>query len=104
MVISSETMNLPEKYIYPAVFTYEEGYEIAVTFPDLPGCTSSGATEAEALAMGREALGLHLWSMEQDHDDIPPATPFMAVDLEENERAVLIEVYMPAIRLSQTNA
>ena len=35
-------MKLQDKYVYPAIFTYEDGYEIAVTFPDLPGCTTSG--------------------------------------------------------------
>lgn len=29
-----------ERYFYPAVFTYEEGQEIAVTFPDLDAATS----------------------------------------------------------------
>jgi predicted RNase H-like HicB family nuclease len=61
-------MKKRDKYIYPAIFTCEEGYEIAVTFPDLPGCATSGEDEAEALAMAKDAL---------------------------------VDVYMPAIRLSQ---
>ena len=52
-------MQKVERYLYPAVLTYEEGYEIAVTFPDLPGCATSGEPEKEAIAAGREALGLH---------------------------------------------
>lgn len=96
-------MKLPERYVYPAVFTYEEGYEIAVTFPDLPGCATSGETEAEALAMAKEALGGHLWCMEQDNDEIPAPIALMEVELEENERSVLIDVYMPSIRLAQIN-
>lgn len=96
-------MKLPERYVYPAVFTYEEGYEIAVTFPDLPGCATSGETEAEALAMAKEALGGHLWCMEQDNDEIPAPIALMEVELEENERSVLIDIYMPSIRLAQIN-
>ena len=92
-----------DKYVYPAIFTYEDGYDIAVTFPDIPGCTSCGATESEALTMGREALALHLWSMEKDDDDIPPSTPLHDIRFNENETVVLIDVFMPAIRLSQEN-
>lgn len=92
-----------DRYIFPAVLTYEEGYEIAVTFPDLPGCATSGATEEEAIAMGREALGLHLWGMETDGDEIPEPSGLRNVDTEENEIACMIDVYMPAVRLSQEN-
>lgn len=96
-------MKKQDKYIYPAVFTYEDGYEIAVTFPDLPGCATSGKDDAEALEMAKDALGGHLWCMENDQDEIPIPTRFQDVALENNERAVLVEVYMPVVRLSQEN-
>lgn len=96
-----------EKYVYPAVFTYEEGNDtdgsdtIAVTFPDLPGCTTSGTDELDAFAMAKEALGGHLWCLEKDGDEIPNPTRLCDVKLDANEQAVLIDVFMPAIRLSQ---
>lgn len=93
----------PDRYVYPAVFTYEDGYEIAVTFPDLPGCATSGADDADALAMAKEALGGHLYCMEEDGEEIPLATPLKEVKPEGNRRAVLIDVFMPAIRLAQNN-
>jgi predicted RNase H-like HicB family nuclease len=94
-------MKKQDKYVFPAVFTYEEGYEIAVTFPDLPGCATSGADEPEALAMAKDALGGHLWFLEKDDDEIPAPTRLCDVKLEDNEQAALIDVYMPAVRLSQ---
>jgi predicted RNase H-like HicB family nuclease len=45
-----------------------------VWFPDLPGCVSYGATVTEAQAMAEEALGLHIYGMEQDDDEIPEAS------------------------------
>ena len=54
---------LPERYIYPAVFTYEEGEEIAVVFPDLDVATS-GENDADALTSARELLGAVLYGME----------------------------------------
>lgn len=96
-------MKKKDTYLYPAIFTYEEGEEIAVTFPDLPGCATSGADDKEAYDMARDALGGFMWCLEDDGDDIPKATPLAEVEVEENERAVLVEVFMPAIRLAQQN-
>lgn len=93
---------LPERYIYPAVFTYEKGEEIAVAFPDLDVATS-GENDADALASARELLGAVLYGMEEDGDPIPAPTPLNAVKLEENERAALVDVYMPSIRLAKVN-
>jgi len=96
-------MKRPERYTYPAVFAYVEGYEIAVTFPDLPGCATCGIDDANALLMGQEAMGLHIWGMESDNDVIPVPTRLCDVVVQSNERAVLISVFMPTIRLSQVN-
>lgn len=65
--------NLPERYCYPAVFTYEEGQEIAVVFPDLELATS-GKDDADAFFSARDALGGRLELMEEDSDVIP--SPF----------------------------
>ena len=89
-------MKKPDNYIFPAILTYEDGYDIAVTFPDLPGCATSGSDE-------EEALGGHLWCMEIDGDAIPEPSKIKDVKLDENEVVVLIEVYMPVIRLAHEN-
>lgn len=94
---------MADRYVFPAVLTYEEGYEIAVTFPDLPGCATSGEDDAEALAMGKEALGLHLWGMELDGDEIPSPSKIKDIELDEGEVIAMVEVYMPSVRLAQEN-
>jgi predicted RNase H-like HicB family nuclease len=96
-------MKKPDRYVYPAVLTYEDGYEIAVTFPDLPGCATSGKTDTEALMMAKEALGLHLWGMENAGDELPAPSPIRDIELEAGEIVALVEVYMPSVRLSQEN-
>lgn len=59
--------------IYTAVFhPPENGSEVGVTFPDLPGCVSSGATVADALVNAAEALSGHLAVMKADGDPLPP--------------------------------
>lgn len=37
-------------------YSAEDGGGFLITFPDLPGCMSSGETEAEAISNGREAF------------------------------------------------
>jgi len=48
--------------------------------------------------MASDALGLHLYSLEEDNDEIPNPTPISDIRLESNQAVVLIEVYMPTMR------
>lgn len=95
-------MKKPERYFYPAVFTYETGKEIAVVFPDL-NCATSGINDNDALMSARELLGCVLYGLEEDGEEIPEPTPLTQVKAEENERTALIDVYMPTIRQAQVN-
>ena len=96
-------MKKENRQMYPAIFTYEDGYEIAVTFPDFPGCATSGEDEQEALQMARDALGGRLWCMEDDGEAFPEPTSISDIALESNECVVLVDVYLPAVRLAQEN-
>lgn len=87
-------MKKVEHYFYPAVFTYEPDQEIAVTFPDLD-VAASGENEDDALISVRELLGLTLYGMEEDGDSIP--TSLSKIHTQENEQAVLVDMYMPCI-------
>lgn len=95
-------MKKPDRYFYPAVFTFEPGREIAVVFPDLD-CATSGENEDDALLSARECLGCVLHGLEEDGEEIPAPTPLTQIKTKENERAVLIDVFMPSIRLAQVN-
>jgi len=91
-----------ERYFYPAVFTYEPGQEIAVEFPDL-NCATSGVNDDDALLSARELLGCVLFGLEEDKEEIPLPTPLAEVKTQSNERAVLVDVYMPSIRQAHIN-
>lgn len=93
-------MSKTERYVYPAIFSYDEGQEISVVFPDLDVATS-GENETEALFSARELLGCVLFGLEQDGEPIPAPSALPAVALEPNERAVLVDVYMPTVRMAQ---
>ena len=58
---------------YPATFIpHTDGSgRYDVTFEDLPGCVSQGASLEDAIYMAQEALGLHLGSMVEDGDALP---------------------------------
>lgn len=90
---------MKDRYSYLAVFTYNDD-GIAIEFPDLPGCypcANKDDTE-KALQNAKEALGLHIWGMEQDEEDIPVPSAITDVSLEKNQVLVLIDVFMPPIR------
>lgn len=90
------------KYIFPAVFEFGNE-EIGVYFPDLDGCITGGSTELEAFQLAQEVLALHLLGMEEDGETIPTPTSLFDLDLQANERAVIVEVYMTAVRMSNKN-
>ena len=95
-------MKKVDRYIYPAVFTYEPDQEIAVVFPDLDAATS-GETDEDALFSARELLGCVMFGLEEDGEPIPAPTPLAQVKTEANEKAVLVDVYMPSVRMAQVN-
>lgn len=88
-------MKKVERYFYPAVFTYEPGQEIAVVFPDL-NCATSGLDNDDALLSAQELLGCVLNGLEEDGEEIPVPTSLQNITVAENERAMLIDVYMPS--------
>ena len=90
---------LKNRYCYVAIFSYDDD-GISIEFPDLPGCYPCADKEATDMALknAKEALGLHIWGMEQDNEEIPQPTTITSLHLEDNQIAVLIDVFMPPIR------
>ncbi len=95
-------MKKVDRYFYPAIFIYEPGKEIAVDFPNLK-CATSGINDDDAFLSARELLGCVLYGLEEDEEEIPAPTPLSEIKIRENERAVLIDVYMPSIRMANVN-
>ena len=86
-------------YAFIAIFEYEDD-GINISFPDLEGCFSCAeANDTDtALKNAKEALGLHLFAMEQDGETIPTPTPINKITLEKNQVPVIIDVFMPSVR------
>jgi predicted RNase H-like HicB family nuclease len=57
-----------------AVVIEDAGESFSVYVPDLPGCVSTGATVEEATANIREAIELHIESLREHGEAVPPAT------------------------------
>ena len=91
-----------DTYIFPCVFIYKST-GISVYFPDLDGCVSHGENENNAFESAKEALSLHLYGMEQDNDDIPVPSELRDIQLQGNQKAALIEVFMSPFRAKQAN-
>ncbi|MCR5177322.1 MAG: type II toxin-antitoxin system HicB family antitoxin [Anaerovibrio sp.] len=63
-----------KKMYYPAVFHPEEDGGYSVHFPDLLGCVTEGDTMQEAIEMAEDALGIYLYTLKEDKEEIPAAT------------------------------
>lgn len=88
---------MKDRYSFIAIFECAED-GISIEFPDLPGCLPCADTMDEALENAREALGLHLWGMEQDNEEIPEPTTIADIRCESNCVPALIDVFMPPFR------
>ncbi|MDD2422545.1 MAG: hypothetical protein PHU78_10505 [Heliobacteriaceae bacterium] len=55
-------------------------------------------SDEEAISNAKEAMALHLYSMEQDGDKIPEPTPVMKLHPLRNQGVVLVDVWMPVYR------
>ena len=77
------------KYVYPAVFTAEDG-QYPVFFPDLEGCYTCGDTLAEAIEMAEDVLAFTLYSMEKRHEPIPVPSVSRSISVDENSFVNLI--------------
>ena len=62
------------KLTYYVVLEPSSNGSYGVYWPDLPGCASMGDDLPHAERMASEALGLHIYSMEQDGDILPSVT------------------------------
>lgn len=86
-----------DRYSFIAVFEFNDD-GISIYFPDLPGCLPCANTIDEAVENAREALGLHLWGMEQDNELIPEPAEISKIKCKENEVPAVIDVFMPTFR------
>ncbi len=59
------------KYIYPAIFTPEEGGKFSIVFPDISGCYTCGDNLADGMEMAQDALALMLTHLEDEKREIP---------------------------------
>lgn len=77
------------KYIYPAIFTPEDG-GYNVNFPDFESCYTEGNTLEEAMEMADDVLCLTLYDMEETGEKIPAPSSIKDIQTNENEFVSLI--------------
>lgn len=91
---------------YIALIHKDAGSDYGVSFPDLPGVVSVGATLDEAREMAAEALALHLQGLVADGESIPEPSSLEEVMANPDNRdgvAVLIPAQMPSAKSVRVN-
>jgi len=96
------------KLTFFAVFEPNGAGGYGVYFPDILGCTSYGDDYDKAQKMAQEALGLHLYEMEKDDDEIPTPTidpANLEIEQETNGNYIIssITVYPDLVKDRQDN-
>ena len=88
---------MKDRYSFIAIFDIADD-GISIEFPDLPGCLPCADNLDEAVHNAREALALHLWGMERDHDPIPEPTTLKNIHCEAGQMPMVVDVFMPTFR------
>jgi predicted RNase H-like HicB family nuclease len=91
---------------YIALIRKDADSDVGVSFPDLPGCVTAGATLDEARDMAAEALTLHLEGMAEDGIAIPEPSSLEAIMIEAQNRdgvAILVAAPQQAIKAVRIN-
>lgn len=80
------------KYVYPAIFSPEDGGGYSVRFPDIANCFTDGNDLVEAMQMAEDVLCLMLYDLEQAGKTIPAASAALDVQSQtvQGEFATLI--------------
>jgi len=100
---------------YVALIHKDTDSDYGVSFPDLPGCVTAGATLDEAIAMAKEALALHIEGLLEDNESIPAPAPadqidrddallVTAIEVPDNLKVERINVTVPALALRRFDA
>jgi len=88
---------MEKTYHFIAIFNIgDDG--ISIEFPDLSGCYPSASSIEEAIKSAKEAMGLHLWSIEKNGGTIPVPSNLADIKLEKHQIPYLVEVFMPSVR------
>ena len=97
-------MQYKDVYRYWAIFSFADD-GITVEFPDLPGCITCGTTAEEAFQQAKDALALHLYGMEQDHEEVPepPSLESLLHSVECNQTLVDVQALMLPFRSMMRN-
>lgn len=77
------------KYVYPAVFTPDEG-KFSINFPDIDGCYTCGDDLADGMEMAQDALALMLTHLEDEKREIPAPSSINAIAVKESEFATYV--------------
>jgi predicted RNase H-like HicB family nuclease len=57
-----------------AIVIEDAGENLSAYVPDLPGCVSTGSSVDEVTTNIREAIVLHIESLREHGEEVPPAT------------------------------
>lgn len=80
------------KYVYPAIFTPEDGGGYSIRFPDIKNCFTDADDLTTAMQNANDVLCLMLYEMEQAGKEVPAASAVQEAQsqLEKGEFVTLI--------------
>lgn len=86
-------------YVYPAIFTPEDGGAFSIRFPDIENCFTCGDDIEDGMMMAADALALMVYTnYEETGIPAPASTPIKMLKLEKDEFATFVTCDTTACR------
>ena len=83
---------------YIALIHRDATSDYGLSFPDLPGCVTAGATLDEARAFAVEALAMHLAGLAEDSEAVPDPSSLETIMADvDNCEAVAVLVHVESV-------
>lgn len=86
---------MSNNYTYPAIIDYNEEGFINITFPDFQYAYTCVQRDEDYITAAQEVLALAIIDIEESNGNLPGQTSAEEIVLEENQKLVYINVWMP---------
>ena len=90
-----------DNYTFPAILDYSEPDLLYIEFPDFEYLSTDAEKTADYIKEAQDCLALQLIDLEETGADIPEPSRAEDIQLDENQKLVYINVWMPYHRSTQ---
>ena len=92
---------MKDNYTFPVIIDFSEPGLVILEFPDFENLVTEADDESDYITEAQDCLALHLADLEDNGDEIPEPSRAEDISLNEKQKLVYINIWMPYHRSTQ---